>query len=48
MTSYILEEKGEEVISERHQSDYVKEEDKEPVLETKSAKAFTDVSFDDI
>ena len=34
MTSYILEEKGEE--------------DKEPVLETKSAKAFTDVSFDDI
>ena len=48
MTSYILEEKGEEVISERHQSDYVKEEDKEPVLETKSAKAFKDESFDDI
>ena len=48
MTAYILDEKGEEVISERHQSDYVKEEDKEPVLEGKSAKAFTDVSFDDI
>ena len=48
MTSYIINEKGEEVISERHQSDYVKEEDKEPVFETKSAKAFTDVSFDDI
>ena len=47
MTGYILDEKGEEVISERHQSDYSKEEDTELVAD-KPAKAFTDVSFDDI
>ncbi len=49
-TSFIIKEKGEEVISERHQSDY-QNEAKEPsktgsVLE--EAKAFTDVKFDDI
>ncbi|MEH6406545.1 MAG: PUR family DNA/RNA-binding protein [Leeuwenhoekiella sp.] len=52
MTGYILEEKGEEVISERHQSDYTKSEDAEDTAETMtttaSAKTFTDVSFDDI
>ncbi|PHQ28053.1 MAG: DNA-binding protein [Leeuwenhoekiella sp.] len=47
MTGYILDEKGEEVISERHQSDYSKEDDAELVAE-KPAKAFTDVSFEDI
>ncbi len=47
MTGYILDEKGEEVISERHQSDYSKEEDTELVGD-KPAKAFTDVSFEDI
>jgi len=47
MTGYILDEKGEEVISERHQSDYSKEEDTELVAD-KPAKAFTDVSFEDI
>ncbi|MAW95011.1 MULTISPECIES: PUR family DNA/RNA-binding protein [unclassified Leeuwenhoekiella] len=47
MTGYILDEKGEEVISERHQSDYSKEEDTELVTD-KPAKAFTDVSFEDI
>ncbi|MCH1547845.1 MAG: PUR family DNA/RNA-binding protein [Flavobacteriaceae bacterium] len=54
MTDYIIDEKGEEVISERHQKDFKKEEytnesndhveDKE---ETKSSD-FTDVNFEDI
>ena len=47
MTDYILNEKGEEVISERHQSDYTKDDEPTPVAAT-SAKAFTDVSFEDI
>jgi hypothetical protein len=49
MTDYIVREKGEEVISERHQSD---EEDTEVVETTSNSestvKNFTDVSFDDI
>jgi hypothetical protein len=44
-TNYIVTEKGDEVISERHQKDYKKEENTE---EPKSAQSFTDVSFDDI
>jgi hypothetical protein len=46
-TDYILNEKGEEVISERHQSDYVKEENttEEPAV---SPEKFTDISFEDI
>lgn len=49
MTSYILEEKGEEVISDRHQNDYSREKATE-TLDTPSEDAdkFTDVSFDDI
>ena len=34
MTDYIIAEKGDEVISERHQKDYKKEYDTEPVTET--------------
>jgi len=49
MINYIIDEKGEEVISERHQSDYKKEvasaEIEKPASETSS---FTDVDFDDI
>lgn len=45
-TDYILNEKGSEVISERHQKDFKKEEDAKG--ETKSAESFTDVSFEDI
>jgi hypothetical protein len=45
-TDYILNEKGSEVISERHQKDFKKEEESQD--ETKSAESFTDVSFDDI
>ena len=48
MTGYILNEKGEEVISERHQADYTKEDESEVLVEEQSAKAFTDISFDDI
>ncbi len=55
MTDYIINEKGEEVISERHQKDFKKEyedddnDDKEKTASTSSsAEKFTDVSFDDI
>ncbi|MDY0779908.1 PUR family DNA/RNA-binding protein [Tenacibaculum sp. IB213877] len=43
-TSFIVNEKGSEVISERHQKDYKKEE----TLEASSTGSFTDVSFEDI
>lgn len=56
MTDFILDEKGEEVISERHQKNFKKEydeelEEKEKRAETAgapSAAAFTDISFEDI
>lgn len=53
MTDYILEEKGEEVISERHQKNFKKEyEEEEQKKEEKTAAptaaAFTDISFEDI
>ena len=52
MTQYVINEKGEEVISERHQKNYQKEEytTTSETLDTTetSAKEFTDVSFDDI
>ena len=44
-TDFIIEEKGEEVISERHQKDYKKNEED---INTKSTDSFTNVSFDDI
>ena len=43
-TQFIVTEKGEEVISERHQKDFKKEED----TEEKSTESFTDVTFEDI
>jgi len=49
MTAYVIDEKGEEVISERHQKDYKKEyETEEVVAETVTTGSFTDISFDDI
>jgi hypothetical protein len=53
MTDYILEEKGEEVISERHQKNFKKENEEEEQKKTEntaapSAAAFTDISFEDI
>lgn len=49
-TDFIIKEKGEEVISERHQKDYQKPSEGEVVSETenKSTTSFTDVDFDDI
>ena len=45
MMDYIIDEKGMEVISERHQKDFKKEEQQ---IENSTAESFTDVSFDDI
>lgn len=49
MTAYVLNHKGEEVISERHQKDfkkdYVIEKPEEPMPK---ASSFTDIDFDDI
>lgn len=52
MMDFIIDEKGTEVISERHQKDFKKEEvDATPVEdsgEVKSTESFTDIDFDDI
>ncbi len=57
MTNYIIDEKGDEVISERHQKDFKKDDDTvsddlaeggESIGDSSSAKKFTDISFDDI
>lgn len=45
--NYIIDEKGEEVISERHQKDFKKEEF-ESNGEATSTDSFTDVNFEDI
>lgn len=47
MMDYIIDEKGSEVISERHQKDF-KKEDVEENGSISSTDSFTDVSFDDI
>ncbi|WP_196884883.1 PUR family DNA/RNA-binding protein [Aureivirga sp. CE67] len=44
-TEYIIENKGEEVISERHQKDYKKPAEMETAQVSES---FTDISFEDI
>lgn len=44
VTGYVLNEKGEEVISERHQKDFKKEE----TVGVESTTDFTNVSFEDI
>ncbi|MCM8568022.1 PUR family DNA/RNA-binding protein [Gramella jeungdoensis] len=52
MTDFIINEKGEEVISERHQKDFKKEYEDDNQEKTTSNSSnpekFTDVSFDDI
>ena len=47
MTNYIIEEKGEEVISERHQKDF-KKETYESEEKPAAPESFTDVNFEDI
>ncbi|WP_438963070.1 PUR family DNA/RNA-binding protein [Nonlabens sp.] len=53
MTQYIIKEKGDEVISERHQADYdpaahAPKETPTSSDNEESKKSFTDISFDDI
>ncbi len=48
MTSFVVDHKGEEVISERHQKDFKKEVYENETTETVSTSSFTDISFDDI
>ena len=57
MTDYIIAEKGEEVISERHQKDFKKEEFNDTEASDNSEasddtptspESFTDVNFEDI
>ena len=50
MINYVIDEKGEEVISERHQKDFKKEYEtsENGVAQGASPEKFTDVSFDDI
>jgi hypothetical protein len=49
-TDFILKEKGEEVISDRHQKDFVKPSDVEVTDEDgkPDTESFTDVNFEDI
>jgi len=49
-TDFILKEKGDEVISDRHQKDFVKPSDEVATEEgnTEEPKDFTDVNFEDI
>ncbi len=53
MTDYIIEQKGDEVISERHQKDFKKEYNNDDYTAKtedtlKATESFTDVDFDDI
>ncbi len=51
LTSYVLNHKGEEVISERHQKDFKKEYPTEKVVTKEEAPKisnFIDIDFDDI
>ena len=54
MTSYILQEKGQEVISDRHQADYQRPEVTEDSdgttdeVDTPNPESFTNVNFEDI
>ena len=55
MMSFIIDQKGEEVISERHRSDYQKESnfqnetnDSSVEEEGNKSSSFTDISFEDI
>jgi hypothetical protein len=55
MIDYIINEKGEEVISERHQKDFKKEDDTDDTTENefddekkKNSDSFTNINFEDI
>ncbi len=51
ITDFIIDKKGDEVISDRHQSDYQRDEitsTKKDVSTPNSTNSYTDISFDDI
>jgi hypothetical protein len=48
MTDFVLDQKGEEVISERHQKDFKREIYADGNEEVKSTESFTNIDFDDI
>ncbi|MBL7472552.1 PUR family DNA/RNA-binding protein [Robertkochia sediminum] len=53
MTNFVIDEKGEEVISERHQKDFKKstlneDEESEMVSESATAEKISDISFEDL
>lgn len=56
MIDYVIDQKGEEVISERHQKDYKKETEDDGAMAEEttsengetSTSSFTDIEFDDI
>jgi hypothetical protein len=48
MTAYVLNHKGEEVISERHQKDFKKRILKKVTEALPNISSFTDIDFDDI
>lgn len=47
-TSYVVDQKGEEVISERHQKNYEANFDHESTSENSVAQSFTNLDFEDI
>jgi hypothetical protein len=48
MVDFVLDQKGEEVISERHQKDFKRENFMDTSDEVKSAESFTNIDFEDI
>jgi len=48
MTNYVINEKGQEVISERHQKDYQKTYENTEDTQKQDTTGFTDVNFEDI
>ena len=48
ITNYVFDEKGEEVISERHQKDFKKIFHQERPVEVGSGSLFSNLSFEDI
>jgi hypothetical protein len=48
MMEFVVETKGEEVISERHQKDFKREEDEDNIDENQSSSSFTDLDFEEL
>ena len=49
MMQFVIDSKGEEVISERHQKDFKKEEDEDYSEDiNNSSSSFTDLDFEEL